>query len=131
MSMNDDPTLEQFVHTIAGACERLVDDFERLRVPLQQLHPEWSVPVLAANLMEFGRGQISGIDEPTQADREFIARYAHALAIPGDVGRLFCAYASGCLMGWVATGELSQDQLVDALQVAQQSALRIYPEDAD
>ena len=55
--MDEEQTLEQFVESMAEACERLVDDFERLRGSLVDTHPEWTPMELAANLMELGRDQ--------------------------------------------------------------------------
>jgi hypothetical protein len=93
------------------------------------VHPELENKYLAANLMEFGRGQISGIDEPTDSDREFIADYVESIEVHGELAYQFCAYVSGCVLGWVISGQLSRGDMIPALAAVQARSMERYPED--
>jgi hypothetical protein len=126
--MNRDLPLEQLVESVAEACERLADDFEQVRASYLAANPDWTSAELAAHLMDLGRAQISGVEQCAAADLDLLSRHMGAVAVPGQKARQFCAFATGCLMGWVANGELSEEQLTDALHVVKYASIRIFPE---
>jgi len=101
---------------IGDFCRRVMPDFKEIRLNLEELHPEWSKRDFAANLMEFGRGQISKIDEQKQDDLDFIVKYVDSLKFDNLESALFSAYAGGCIMGLVQTDQLSSSDFVAALQ---------------
>ncbi len=103
-------------------CLRLVPNFTKLVCELQKLHPEWSVQYLAGNLMEFGRGQTSGIVEPNEKDLAFYKSYLAALNFDQAQSALFSAYATGCLMGLVQNGELTPAQFIESVEISRQFA---------
>jgi hypothetical protein len=103
---------------VTGFCSRILLDFRDLKPNLQQRHPEWSGHDLAANLMEFGRGQISEVDKPSQKDIQFITKYVDALNFEDPEVALFTAYAGGCIMGLVQSEQLPGANFVHALQVS-------------
>ena len=103
-------------------CVRLVPDFAKLVSELRKLHPEWSVQYFAGNLMEFGRGQISGIDEPNERDLSFYKSYLGTLNFDKAQSALYSAYATGCLMGLVQRGELTPDQFIESVDISRQFA---------
>ncbi len=80
------------------------------------------------NLMEFGRGQISGVEQPSDSEREFMEEYASTIDVHGDIAHQFCAYLSGCVLAWVSAGELQQDDLMPALTIVQARSIEIFPE---
>ena len=126
--MNDGSPEQMLERAIGSACEKLVDDFSRLRETIVAAHQEMEPGFLAANLMEFGRGQISGIDEPSDSDSEFIMNYVDNLEVPGELAHLFCSYVSGCVLGWVISDQLHRSDMDRALAVVQARSVELYPE---
>ncbi len=82
------------------------------------MRPEWPVGELSLNLMEFGRGQVSGIGEPCDSDIEFYNRYAATLAEMDEPSACACAYFAGCMMGLVQLGELLPEDFIPALELS-------------
>ncbi|MCP4901107.1 MAG: hypothetical protein GY906_29405 [bacterium] len=126
--MNESSLGQDLERAILSACEKLVDDFSRLQTTIVAAHKEMEPVFLAANLMEFGRGQISGIDEPSDSDSEFIMNFVDNLEVRGERAFLFCSYISGCVLGWVITEQLSRSDMDRALAVAKARSMELYPE---
>lgn len=99
-------------------CGNLSMDLQCLIPKLEKLHPEWSTRDLASNLMEFGRGQISGVGEPTDNDFDFYNRFLSALDMDNLVVALPSAYFAGCVMGLVQRGDLPPDEFVQAVELS-------------
>lgn len=99
-------------------CGNLSFDFQCLVPKLESLHPEWSTRDLTINLMEFGRGQISGIGEPTDNDFDFYNRYLSALDLDDRDQCFPAAYFAGCIMGLVQQGHLPPDEFVQAVELS-------------
>lgn len=116
---------------IQNACEKLVDDFTRLQSTVIAAHPEMERSFLAANLMEFGRGQISGIEEPSEDDSVFIMNHVDGLEMSDDDGYLFCSYVSGCVLGWVNTDQLPRGEMDAALAIVKECAEKQFPAGED
>jgi len=125
--MNDTQPQPDLDKVITAACNALMADFERLNGLLVEPHPEMAADDVARNLVEFGRGQISGESEPPEQDRELIARIVAGLDLEGRLAPRFYAYLSGCVMGWIALGELPQDRLETALAVVRTRSLELFP----
>jgi len=104
--------------TIDEFCGKLSMDLQCLIPKLEELHPEWSTRELASNLMEFGRGQISGVGEPNDNDFGFYNRYLSALDMDNLVVTLPAAYFAGCIMGLVQRGDLPPDEFVQAVELS-------------
>lgn len=99
-------------------CGKLSMDLQCLIPKLEELHPEWSTRDLALNLMEFGRGQISGVGEPNDNDFDFYNRFISALDFDNLVVSLPSAYFAGCIMGLVQRGDLPPDEFVQAVELS-------------
>lgn len=100
-------------------CEKMVEHFPKLIKNMEELHPEWATNKLALNLMEFGRGQISEVGEPTDKDCNFYDRYlAHVSMEKQDIA-LATAYLGGCIMGLVQKQQIKPDQFIQALEYSQ------------
>jgi hypothetical protein len=113
---------------ITAACNGLMRDFERLNGLMAEPHTEdMSAEDIATNLAEFGRGQISGEPQPSEEDRELIAKLAADLDPESRLAARFCAYVSGCVLGWVAAGELDRTRTRDALAIVRRRSLELFP----
>lgn len=104
-------------------CGNLNMDFQCLLSKLELLRPEWSTYELASNLMEFGRGQISGIGEPTDNDIDFYNRFLSAMDMDNRKQTLPAAYFAGCIMGLVQLGKLPPDEFVQAVELSRKYVL--------
>jgi hypothetical protein len=106
-------------------CSGKIQDFNNLLPNLKRLHPEWSTNQLAVNLMEFGRGQISGIGDPDDKDVNFFKRYLAALEKENCKEDKFflAAYLGGCIMGLVQLGHLEPESFIDAMEVSRKRAM--------
>jgi hypothetical protein len=104
--------------TIENFCRGLIDPFNVARKELSLQHPDWSLQDMAGYLMEFGRAQISEIEQAETADLEFISTYVSSLRFDNPGSSLFGAFAAGCLMGLVKTDQLPIDKYVAALDIA-------------
>jgi len=114
---------------ITAACDGLLGSFERLNGLMAEPHAEdMSAEDIARNLTEFGRGQISGDAKPSKQDRELIEKLAADVGLDGELAPRFCAYVSGCVLGWVAAGELERAHLEDALEIVRARAGELFPE---
>jgi hypothetical protein len=117
---------------IAAACNGLVGDFQRLNGLMAEPHSEdMSAEDIARNLAEFGRSQMSGEANPSEQDRDLIAALAQGDQVGGTLASRFCAYVSGCILGWAALGQLNRARLDEAFAVVRQRAVELYPEQAD
>ena len=96
----------------------MLNDFNNLYPRLKELHPEWNIEKLGINLMEFGRGQISGKGEPTDKDINFYQRYLASLNRDKPEGFHKRAYIGGCIMGLVQKGHLIPDSFIDAMNLS-------------
>ena len=123
---NQNPEIELH-RVISSACKGLREDFTRLHGLFVATHPEMEPAVIALNIMEFGRGQISGIEQPSDADREFIEKVVGRIKIENDFGYQYCAYVSGCVLGWVSCGQLARENLDSALLIVQACTKELYP----
>jgi hypothetical protein len=113
---------------ITAACNGLMRDFERLNGLMAEPHTEdMSAEDIARNLAEFGRGQISGEAEPSEQDRELIAKLAADVDFESRLAARFCAYVSGCVLGWVAAGQLSRARLADSLAIVRRRSVELFP----
>ena len=114
---------------ITAACNGLLGSFERLNGLMAEPHAEdMSAEDIARNLAEFGRGQISGEASPSEQDREVIEKLAADVDLDGELAPRFRAYVSGCVLGWVAAGELERTHLEDALEIVRACAGELFPE---
>jgi hypothetical protein len=113
---------------ITAACNGLMRDFQRLNGLMAEPHTEdMSAEDIATNLAEFGRGQISGEAQPSEEDRELIAKLAAGLDLESRLAARFCAYVSGCVLGWVAAGELDRTRTRVALAIVRRRSLELFP----
>jgi hypothetical protein len=115
---------------ITAACNGLTRDFERLNGLMAEPHAEdMSAEDINRNLAEFGRGQTSGEAEPSEQDRELIAELVADVDFESKLAARFCAYVSGCVLGWVAAGQLDRARLADALAIVRQRSMELFPAD--
>ena len=103
---------------ISNFCSHLLHDYDQIKMSLQTLHPDWSDQDLAKNLMEFGRGQYSGIAEPSEKEIRLIVMYVDSLTFSDKDISFFTAYSGGCIMGLIMTSELTPDQFTPALEIS-------------
>ena len=114
---------------ITSACNGLMGSFERLNGLMAEPHSEdMSAEDIARNLAEFGRGQMSGEAEISKQDLERISKLAAELDLDGVLAPRFCAYVSGCVLGWIAADELDRDLLEDALAIVRERSAELFPE---
>ena len=127
---NEQPD-EGLDQVITAACNGLLRDFERLNGLMAEPHSEdMSAEDIATNLAEFGRGQMSGEAQPSEEDRELIAKLAADRDFASRLAARFRAYVSGCVLGWVAAGQLDRARLADALAIVRQRSVELFPPDA-
>ena len=103
---------------ISEFCGKLDLDLECLLPRFEAMRPDWTERDFCMNLMEFGRGQVSGIGEPADSDIEFYNRYLSALANMDCGSARSAAYFAGCLMGLVQLGEVAPEDFVSALELS-------------
>ena len=117
---------------ISAACNGLVGSFERLNGLMAEPHTD-DMPAedIARNLAEFGRGQISGEAKPSEQDRELIVKLAANVDFGGTLAVRFCAYVSGCVLGWVAVGELDRDCLAEAFEIVRVRSVELFPNEPE
>jgi hypothetical protein len=113
---------EEFIENF---CNEKIKDFNNLLPNLKERYPEWNKNKLAVNLMEFGRGQISGIGVPNDQDINFFQRYLASLDPDRCVDKNFflAAYLGGCIMGLVQLGHLKPEHFIDAMEISRKTAL--------
>ncbi len=121
---------EMFEQTINDFCHRITPDFEQLRTQLQIVLPHVSPQALAQNLMEFGRGQISQVDEADEQEKHFVITTIKSLSFDHLPAAQFHAYASGCLMGLVSKKELPGHLIGLAMEITALFAFQRYAPDA-
>jgi hypothetical protein len=127
--MTTEKTEKSLDEVITAACHGLGDSFYRLNGLMAEPHTEdMSAEDIARNLAEFGHGQISGETKPSEQDRGLIAKLAEDADFDGVLARRFCAYVSGCVLGWVTAGELDRQVLDEALAIVRRRAVEIYTE---
>jgi hypothetical protein len=80
--------------------------------------------------MEFGRGQISQIDEADENEKRAVLATVNSLKFDYMDVALFHAYASGCLMGLVSKKELPGTLIVAAFEIAACFAFQKYAPEA-
>lgn len=128
--MNKAQRDQAFEELIKDFCRRIGPDFETVRHNLQSAYPDWDLRTLAGNLMEFGRGQISEIDNPTEQDTSFIVAHMKSLRLDYPEAAMFHAYASGCILGLVISKQLDATMLIPAIELAAQAACQDFiPDD--
>jgi hypothetical protein len=128
--MSDEQPQKSLDDVITAACRALVGDFERLNGLIVEPHPEMSPRDVAVNLVEIGRGQISGEARSSEEDQAFIPDLVAGLDLEGTLAHRFCAYLSGCVLGWVALGELPPVCRDDALAVVRARSVELFPPDS-
>lgn len=121
---------ETFEQIINDFCLRITPDFELLRNQLQVVLPNASPQVLAQSLMEFGRGQISQVDEAEEQEKQFVMTTIKSLRFDHLNAAQFHAYASGCLMGLVTKKELPGYLIGVATEIAALFAFQRYAPEA-
>src|SRR5262245_3076339 len=115
-----------FEQVINDFCRRITTDFENLCNAFLKTSPNVSFQTRAQYFMEFGRGQISEVDEPDENERRVVLTTIGSLNFDHLNVALFHAYASGCMMGLVAKKELPSHLIVIALEVAASFAFQKY-----
>ncbi|MFA5260779.1 MAG: hypothetical protein WC450_06070 [Candidatus Omnitrophota bacterium] len=103
---------------IMDFCNRILPDYQQIKARLVQEHPDWPARELALNLMDIGRGQISGEADPSLQDLSFIANYVSSLNFENPDAALFTAYSGGCVMGLVVKDKLPARHFMDALKLS-------------
>ena len=112
------PAPNTYGQQVMDLCNRLLPDYQQIKVRLVRGHPEWAAQEMALNLMKIGLGQISGEGEPSLNDLTFIANYVSSLNFDNPDVALFTAYSGGCVMGLVVTNKLPARQFMDALKLS-------------
>src|SRR5688572_7606005 len=107
-------TLEQL---ICDFCRRITPDFDNLCSAFLKTSPNVSPPTLAQYFMEYGRGQISQIDEPDENEMRVVLTTINSLKFDYMEVAFFHAYASGCMMGLVSKKELPGYLIGVALEI--------------
>jgi hypothetical protein len=117
---------EELEELIGDFCRRITPDFEKLCTALQAAAPNLSPATLAQYFMEFGRGQISQIDEADENEKRVVLATVNSLKFDHMAVAFFHAYASGCLMGLVSKKELPGTLIVAAFEIAACFAFEKY-----
>jgi hypothetical protein len=118
-----------FEELIADFCGRIAPDFEVIRQALAADNPGWDLSTLAGDLMEYGHGKISEIEDPRDEDTKFIVAHIKHLRFDFPDAALFHAYASGCMMGLALSRQIEPQMIVPAIELAAQEATnRFIPE---
>jgi hypothetical protein len=121
---------EMFEQIINDFCRRITPDFEQLRTQLKIVLPHASPQALAQNLMEFGRGQISQVDEADEQEKHFVITTIKSLSFDHVHAAQFHAYSSGCLMGLVSKKELPGNLIGLAMEITAFCAFQRYAPEA-
>jgi len=111
---------------ILRLCAQILPDFHEIRQELEQFDPEMSRHAFAVTLMEFGRGRMSGVDEPEEKDIVFMNNYIDSLNFDNAGAAFFSAYSGGCLMGLASINKLRPEDFSNALQVSENFALKEF-----
>jgi hypothetical protein len=119
--------LEQLIYDF---CCRITPDFENLCNAFLKTSPNVSPPTLAQYFMEYGRGQISQIDEPNENEMRVVLTTINSLKFDYMEVAFFHAYASGCMMGLVSKKELPSTLIVAAFEIAALFAFQKYAPEA-
>jgi hypothetical protein len=117
---------EALEQLICDFCRRITPDFENLCNAFLKAAPNVSPQTLAQYFMEFGRGQISQIDEPDENEKRVIQTTISSLNLDHMEVAFFHAYASGCIMGLVSKKELPGTLIVAAFEIAAYFAFQKY-----
>jgi hypothetical protein len=127
---NTEQPNEHLNDLITAACNGLIGSFERLNGLMAEPHADdMSAQGIARNLAEFGRGQISGEATPSEQDQELITKLAANVDFGGALATRFCAYVSGCVLGWAAVGELDRTCLAEAFVIVQERSAELFPDE--
>ncbi len=121
---------EAFEQLINDFCRRITPDFDDLCNAFLKASPNVSPSTLAQYFMEFGRGQISQIDEPNEDDKRVVLTTIQSLKLDHMAVAFFYAYASGCIMGLVSKQELPGTLIVAAFEIAALFAFQKYAPEA-
>jgi hypothetical protein len=112
------PLYSTYGQQIMDFCNRVLPDYQQIKGRLVREHPEWPAQELALNLMDIGRGQISGEADPSFHDVTFISNYVLSLNFENPDVALFTAYSGGCMMGLVVKNKLPARHFLDALKLS-------------
>ena len=130
--MNTERPKRNLEEIITAACHGLTDSFERLHGLMVEPHLEdMSAEDIARNLAEFGRSQMSGEAKASEADDEVIGKLAAEVDLEGELAPRFYAYVSGCVLGWVAAGQLDRDRLGDAFAIVRERSVELFTQQED
>ena len=98
-------------------CTKILAEFRNIMINLEELHRDLSPHDLAMNLMELGRGQMSGVADPSEQDVGFMTEYTESLNLHNAEESFFAAYTGGCIMGLVTINEVPREDFAKALRL--------------
>jgi len=96
---------------ISDFMKGLLPDFFTLFQNLRRVHPGWDEREFSLNIMEFGRGQYSGVEQFRQSDVALMNHFVDSLDYDNDLNMVFAAYCAGCLLGLEQSGKIDQARL--------------------
>ncbi len=102
---------------IFNFCIKILPDFNIIIKNLEDLHNDLSPSDFAMHLMDLGRGQMSGVDDPSEQEVGFMSDYVASLKLDTVEEVFFIAYAGGCVMGLVTANKVPQEDLPRALSL--------------
>ncbi len=111
---------------IVKFCTKLLPEFRKIMINLEELCQESSPDTFAMNLMELGRGQMSEIADPTEKDVAFMSDYIKSLKFDDTEGNYFAVYAGGCILGLVLINQLPSEDFSTALCFVEEFAQREF-----
>ncbi len=103
-------------------CTTILPDYRRIMKNLDALDQELSSHQMALHLMELGREQMSGVDDPGEQDVEFMSGYVESLDYDNAEEAFFNAFVGGCVMGLVIIKEVAREDFGRALRLIEDFA---------
>ena len=111
---------------IFNFCSKILPEYHKIMKNLEELHGDLSPYAFAMNLMEFGRGQMSEVADPSEQDVGFIADYTESLNLDNTEEAFFISYAGGCIMGLVIINKVSREDFSKALRLIEDFAQKEF-----